>query len=161
MCPVSFPWDTAHSFPQLWQSQICPDWSSSMYIQIDRGQCLFLEREMATPSSTLAWKNPWIKEPSRLQSMGSQSRTRLSDFTLFHLKSVLIGLTSAMPVVKYGQGKGCPRLRWSGSQKESDGHTTDIELVSLCGMYVFFKYWNTSLRITKQSMVQSLPSIPP
>ena len=95
---------------------------------------------MATPSSTLAWKNPWIKEPSRLQSMGSQSRTRLSDFTLFHLKSVLIGLTSAMPFVKYGQGKGCPRLRWSGSQKESDGHTTDIELVSLCGMYVFFKY---------------------
>ena len=36
---------------------------------------------MATHSSILAWKIPWTKEPGRLQSMGSQSRTRLSDFT--------------------------------------------------------------------------------
>ena len=40
-----------------------------------------LEKEMAIHSSTLAWKIPWIDEPGRLQSMGSQSRTRLSDFT--------------------------------------------------------------------------------
>ena len=31
-----------------------------------------LEKEMATHSSTLAWKIPWIKEPGRLQSMGSR-----------------------------------------------------------------------------------------
>ena len=31
-----------------------------------------LEKEMATHSSTLAWKIPWAEEPSRLQSMGSQ-----------------------------------------------------------------------------------------
>ena len=31
-----------------------------------------LEKEMATHSSTLAWKIPWSKEPGRLQSMGSQ-----------------------------------------------------------------------------------------
>ena len=31
-----------------------------------------LEKEMATHSSTLAWKIPWIKEPGRLQSMGLQ-----------------------------------------------------------------------------------------
>ena len=31
-----------------------------------------LENEMATQSSTLAWKTPWTKEPGRLQSMGSQ-----------------------------------------------------------------------------------------
>ena len=31
-----------------------------------------LEKEMATHSSTLAWKIPWTEEPSRLQSMGSQ-----------------------------------------------------------------------------------------
>ena len=31
-----------------------------------------LEKEMATHSSTLAWKNPWMEEPDRLQSMGSQ-----------------------------------------------------------------------------------------
>ena len=28
--------------------------------------------EMATHSSTLAWKIPWTEEPGRLQSMGSQ-----------------------------------------------------------------------------------------
>ena len=43
-----------------------------------------LEKEMATHSSTLAWKIPWTEKPGRLQSMGSQSRTRLSDFTFFH-----------------------------------------------------------------------------
>ena len=31
-----------------------------------------LEKEMATYSSTLAWKIPWMEEPGRLQSMGSQ-----------------------------------------------------------------------------------------
>ena len=36
---------------------------------------------MATHSSTLAWKIPWMEEPGGLQSMASQSRTRLSDFT--------------------------------------------------------------------------------
>ena len=40
-----------------------------------------LEKEMATHSSTLAWKIPWTEEPGRLQSMGSQSRSQLSDFT--------------------------------------------------------------------------------
>ena len=29
-----------------------------------------LEKEMATHSSTLAWKIPWAEEPGRLQSMG-------------------------------------------------------------------------------------------
>ena len=31
-----------------------------------------LEKEMATHSSTLAWKIPWMEEPGGLQSMGSQ-----------------------------------------------------------------------------------------
>ena len=30
-----------------------------------------LEKEMATPSSILAWRIPWTEEPGRLQSMGS------------------------------------------------------------------------------------------
>ena len=30
------------------------------------------EKEMATHSSSLAWEIPWIEEPGRLQSMGSQ-----------------------------------------------------------------------------------------
>ena len=37
-----------------------------------------LEKEMATHSSTLAWKIPWTQEPGRLQSMESQRETSLS-----------------------------------------------------------------------------------
>ena len=31
-----------------------------------------LEKEMATHSSTLAWKVPWTEEPGMLQSIGTQ-----------------------------------------------------------------------------------------
>ena len=31
-----------------------------------------LEKEMATHFSTLAWKIPWVEDPSRLWSMGLQ-----------------------------------------------------------------------------------------
>ena len=40
-----------------------------------------LEKEMATHSSTLAWKIPWTEEPGRLQSMGSLRVRHDSDFT--------------------------------------------------------------------------------
>ena len=40
-----------------------------------------LEEEMTAHSNTLAWKIPWTWEPGRLQSVGSQSQTRWSDFT--------------------------------------------------------------------------------
>ena len=34
---------------------------------------------MATHSSILAWRIPWTEEPGRLQSMGSHSRTGISN----------------------------------------------------------------------------------
>ena len=40
-----------------------------------------LEKEMATHSSTLAWRIPWTEEPAGLQSTGSQNQTRPSDLT--------------------------------------------------------------------------------
>ena len=40
-----------------------------------------LEKKMATHSSILVWRIPWSEEPGRLQSMGLQSQTRLSNFT--------------------------------------------------------------------------------
>ena len=40
---------------------------------------------MAPHSSTLAWKIPWTEEPGGLQSMGSLSWARLSNFIFtFH-----------------------------------------------------------------------------
>ena len=38
-----------------------------------------LEKDIATHSSILAWRIPWTKEPGRLQSMGSQTQTQVSD----------------------------------------------------------------------------------
>ena len=40
-----------------------------------------LEEEMATNCSVIDWKIPWTEEPDGLQSMGSQSQTRLSTHT--------------------------------------------------------------------------------
>ena len=51
-----------------------------------------LEKEMATHSSTLAWKIPWTEEPGRLQSMGLQRvghdwATSLSLYCMYILQS--------------------------------------------------------------------------
>ena len=43
-----------------------------------------LEKGKATHSWILDWKIPWMEEPGRLQSMGSQSQTRLSHLTLLY-----------------------------------------------------------------------------
>ena len=48
--------------PAMQATRVCP-----------LGQEDPLEKEMATHSSTLAWKIPWTEEPGRLQSMGSQT----------------------------------------------------------------------------------------
>ena len=47
--------------PTVWET-----WVQSL------GQEDPLEKEMATHSSTLAWKIPWTEELGRLQSMGLQ-----------------------------------------------------------------------------------------
>ena len=47
-----------------------------------------LEKMMATHSSVLTWKISWTARSGRLQSMGSQSRTWLSDFTFPEIKDL-------------------------------------------------------------------------
>ena len=49
-----------------------------------------LEKEMATHSSILAWRIPWVEKPGGLQSQRvTKSRTQLSDFTLLGLYLLL------------------------------------------------------------------------
>ena len=52
------------------------DGKASAYSVGDPGSILGredpLEKEMATHSSTIAWKIPWVEEPGGLQSTGSQ-----------------------------------------------------------------------------------------
>ena len=65
---------------------------------------------MATHSSTLAWKIPWMEEPGRLQSMGSlrvghDRVTSLSLFSFMHWKRKW----RHTPVFLLGESQG----RWS------------------------------------------------
>ena len=52
---------TVKRLPIMWET-----WVQSL------GREDLLEKEMATHSSILAWKIPWMEEHGRLQSMGSQ-----------------------------------------------------------------------------------------
>ena len=48
---------------------------------------------MATHSSIHAWRILWTEEPGRLQSMGSQSWTQLSDYyTHTHRESIIMAI---------------------------------------------------------------------
>ena len=65
---------------------------------------------MAPHSSTVARKIPWMEEPGGLQSMGSKSQTRLSNFTFtFHF-----------PLSCIGEGNGSP-LQCSCLENPLDG----------------------------------------
>ena len=50
---------TVKRLPAMWET-----WVQSL------GREDPLEKEIATHSSTLAWRIPWTEEPGRLQSMG-------------------------------------------------------------------------------------------
>ena len=67
-----------------------------------------LDKEMATHSSTLAWRIPWTEEPGRLQSMGSLESDTTEQLP-FHLSLSFIG-----------EGNGNP-LRCSCLENPRDG----------------------------------------
>ena len=74
-------------------------------------------KAMAPHSSTLAWKILWAEEPGRLQSMGSQSWTRLSDFTFtFHFHALEKEIATHSSVLAWripgtGELGGLPSMR--------------------------------------------------
>ena len=51
--------------------QVCAPTKDAEVAEIDQFYEDLAEKAMAPHSSTLAWKIPWMEEPSRLQSMGS------------------------------------------------------------------------------------------
>ena len=53
------------------------------------GQEDLLEKEMATRSSILAWRIPWMEEPGRLQSTGWQRVGHDFTVTFFHFQQCL------------------------------------------------------------------------
>ena len=71
---------------------------------------------MAPHSSTFAWKIPRTEEPGRLQSLGSLSWTRLSDFTFtFHFPALEKEMTTHSIVLAWripgmGEPGGLPTM---------------------------------------------------
>ena len=83
-----------------------------------------MEKAMATHSSTLAWKIPWMEEPGRLQSMGSLRvryywATSLSLFTFLHWRRKWQATPVFLPGESQGRGSlmGC-RL-WGGTELDT------------------------------------------
>ena len=71
----------------LWDSPVAqmvkrlPAMRETWVLSLDREDPL--EKELATHSSILAWKIPWMKEPAGYSSWVTKSQTRLSHFTFF------------------------------------------------------------------------------
>ena len=103
---------------------------------------------MAPHSNTLAWKTPWTEEPGRLQSMGSLSQIRLSDFTFtfhFHFSLSCIGEGNGNPLqcsclenprdmgawwaAVYGVAQSRTRLKWLSSSSRRIGGASQVALV--------------------------------
>ena len=88
---------------------------------------IFLEKAMATHSSTLAWKIPWTKEPGRLQSMGSRRvghdcATSLSLFTFMHWRRKW----QPTPVFLPGESQGWESLVGCRLWGRTESDTTEV-----------------------------------
>ena len=72
-----------------------------------------LEKGMATHSSIFAWRIPWTEGPVRLQSMGLQSQTQLSDFHSTTEQKVPCIYSMTIPVLKTERVERAPKMERS------------------------------------------------
>ena len=85
---------------------------------------------MAPHSSTLAWKTPWTEEPGRLQSMGSLSQTRLSNFTFtFHFHALEKEMATHSSVLAWR----IPGMGEPGGLQSMGSHRVGYDLSNLAG----------------------------
>ena len=80
--------------PAIWETQV-----QSL------GQEDPLEKEMATHSSILVWKIPWMEEPGRLRSMGSQ---RVGHDWTTSLSLALVRVFTSLPACRAVDTSGKP-----------------------------------------------------
>ena len=114
---------------------------------------LLSEKAMAPHSSTLAWKIPWIEEPSGLQSMGllrvrHNWATSLSLFTFVHWRRKWQPTSVFLPGESQGRGSlvGCHLWgrteRGTGLMRLSSSSSSKIIITNLCQFsehFVFLK----------------------
>ena len=105
---------------------------------------------MATHSSTLAWKIPWMEEPGKLQSMGSLRVGH--DFTLtfpFHFRALEKEMATHCSVLAW-------RIPGRGSLLGCHGVAqirTWLKRLSSSMLYWYISFWLTSLCITGSSFI--------
>ena len=103
----------------------CSSWFSSHLDIISVHSASPLEKEMATHSSTFAWKVPWMEEPGGLQSMGSLRvghdwATSLLLFTFMHWRRKWQPTPVFLPGESQGHGSlvGCRLCRTESDTTE-------------------------------------------
>ena len=74
--------------PAVWETQV------QSLVRED-----LLEKGMVTYSGILAWRIPWTEEPGRLQSMGSQIQTWLSDWHFHFFSGLWICVPSSLLLI--------------------------------------------------------------
>ena len=123
---------------------------------------------MAPHSSALAWKVPWTEEPGALQSMGSLSRTRLSEFPFtFHFHALEKEMATHSSVLAWripgmGEPGGLPSLglhrvrhNWSDLAAAASKHLIVpppfvrhyVEIEWLIKLWIFNSIFFTDLKI--------------
>ena len=99
-----------------------------------------LEKEMAPHCSTIAWKTPWMEEPSRLQSRGSLRvghdwGTSLSLFTFMHWRRKWQPTPVFLPGESQGrEPRGLPSM---GSHRVGHDWSNLAVAVAQCGRSEF------------------------
>ena len=129
--------------PQQSQWQV----AASSGSQFGEPSFTFAEKAMATHSSTLAWKIPWIEGHGRLQSMGSLGvgydwATSLSLFTFMHGRRKWQPTPVFLPgesqgrgawwAAVYGVAQSRTRLKWLSSSSSSSIHIWRPEISDGC-----------------------------
>ena len=126
--------------PAMWET-----WVQSL------GQEDPLEKEMATHSTILAWRIPWMEKPGRLQSTGSHSQKWLSNFTSLENEKKKKMHTRHFSSVRFSRSVVSDSLRLHESQ-----HANSIPVHHPCPSSLSINNSQSSLRL--KSIESVMPS---
>ena len=165
-----------HCFLTSSEGELISSESNPFSLDICTWNCLDL--------GTLAWKIPWMEEPGRLQSMGSLSRTRLSNFTFpFHFHALEKEMATHSSVLAWripgmGEPGGLPSVGscrvghdWSDSAAAADmlcfSHIGNMPLATHWKhLGILSNYWcldytpSRATKITKSNNIREFPGGP-
>ena len=110
-----------------------------------------LEKEMVTPSSSLAWRIPWTEEPGGLHTVYgvAKSWTRLSDFTFIDEKGFPGGSVVKNPPANVGDAGSVPGSE--GCLEEGNGNP--LQYSCMRNPMDRRAWWATVLRVAKRQIL--------